>query len=71
MKPGEERFVRAGQPLRPEILVVDPKGAPVAQVPVRVELIERTWKREPPAGGQVRGRGELRASDRVAATSGP
>ncbi|WP_438021401.1 MG2 domain-containing protein [Sorangium sp. So ce315] len=38
-----ERFAKAGDVLRPEILAVDPKGARVAQVAVRVELVHRTW----------------------------
>ncbi|WP_437805258.1 Ig-like domain-containing protein [Sorangium sp. So ce1078] len=38
-----DRFAKAGDVLRPEILAVDPKGARVAQVAVRVELVHRTW----------------------------
>lgn len=38
-----ERFARAGDVIRPEILAVDPKGARVPQVAVRVELVHRTW----------------------------
>ncbi|WP_437662918.1 Ig-like domain-containing protein [Sorangium sp. So ce1182] len=38
-----ERFAKAGDVLRPEILAVDPKGARVAQVAVGVELVQRTW----------------------------
>ncbi|WP_437948993.1 Ig-like domain-containing protein [Sorangium sp. So ce296] len=38
-----DRFAKAGDVLRPEILAVDPKGARVAQVAVRVELVQRTW----------------------------
>ncbi|WP_437494697.1 MG2 domain-containing protein [Sorangium sp. So ce1014] len=38
-----DRFAKAGEVLRPEILAVDPKGARVAQVAVRVALVHRTW----------------------------
>ncbi|WP_234022507.1 alpha-2-macroglobulin family protein [Sorangium cellulosum] len=38
-----ERFAKAGDVLRPEILAVDPKGARVAQVGVGVALVQRTW----------------------------
>lgn len=36
-------FAKAGDTLQPEILAVDPKGARVARVPVKVELVQRTW----------------------------
>ena len=36
-------FVKAGDTVSPEILAVDPKGARVPRVPVKVELVQRTW----------------------------
>ena len=36
-------FVKAGDTVKPEILAVDPKGARVTKVPVRVDLVQRTW----------------------------
>lgn len=43
MKTGPDVFVKAGDTLKPQILAVDPKGARVAGVSVRAELVQRTW----------------------------
>lgn len=48
MRPPADRLVRARAEIRPEILVVDPKGARKSDAAVRLDLIERTWK---PKGG--------------------
>ncbi|MCC6557811.1 MAG: hypothetical protein IT372_33100, partial [Polyangiaceae bacterium] len=38
-----ELFVKAGDAVRPEILAVDPRGGRVPGVPVKVDLVQRTW----------------------------
>ncbi|NUQ76749.1 MAG: hypothetical protein HUU21_24705 [Polyangiaceae bacterium] len=55
MKPGADLFVAAGTPIAPEILAVDPKGARVSGVAVKVELLQRTWSlaRQKTAGGSL------------------
>ncbi|HZF52893.1 MAG TPA: MG2 domain-containing protein [Polyangiaceae bacterium] len=53
VKPGADLFVASGAAQRPEILAVDPKGARVPGVAVRVELLQRTWSlaRQKTGGG--------------------
>ncbi|MGK4004183.1 Ig-like domain-containing protein [Sorangium sp. So ce1036] len=48
-----ELFVEAGDVLRPEVLAVDPKGARVGKVAVRVELVQRTWTLAREASGSA------------------
>jgi hypothetical protein len=43
LRPTSDLFVKSGEPQKVEVLAVDPKGGHVAQVPVRVELVSRTW----------------------------
>jgi alpha-2-macroglobulin len=43
LDPGPDLFLKPGDPVKPKILAVDPKGAKVPQVPVTVELISRKW----------------------------
>ncbi len=43
IKPGADLFVKATDPVKPEILAVTPKGGHVAGVPVTVELVQRRW----------------------------
>ncbi len=43
VKAGPDLFVKATDPLKPEILAVDPRGARVAGVAVGVELVQRRW----------------------------
>ncbi|HLM72969.1 MAG TPA: MG2 domain-containing protein, partial [Polyangiaceae bacterium] len=55
LKPGADLFVPSGTPQKPEVLAVDPRGARVRGVAVRVELIQRTWSlaRQKTGGGAL------------------
>lgn len=43
LRPTGDVFVKSGEPQKVDVLAVEPSGARVAQVPVRVELVSRTW----------------------------
>ncbi|MFO0762492.1 MAG: MG2 domain-containing protein [Byssovorax sp.] len=43
MNAGPDLFVKPSDPVKPQILAVDPKGARVAGVNVTIELIQRKW----------------------------
>ncbi|MDI1430319.1 MG2 domain-containing protein [Polyangium sorediatum] len=53
LRTGSDLFVDAGKPVNPEVFAVDPKGARVAGVPIKIELVSRTWTvaRQATAGG--------------------
>ncbi|MRG96066.1 MG2 domain-containing protein [Polyangium spumosum] len=43
LRTGADLFVDAGKPVSPEVFAVDPRGARVAGVPIKLELVSRTW----------------------------
>jgi hypothetical protein len=43
LKPGAELFVKGTDPVKPEVLAVEPRGAHVSGAAVTVELIQRRW----------------------------
>lgn len=47
IKRRRDSFVKLGDKLEPEILVVDVAGKPLPKIAVKLELIERRWKRAP------------------------
>ncbi|MDI3282020.1 MG2 domain-containing protein [Polyangium sp. 15x6] len=53
LRTGADLFVDAGKPVSPEVFAVDPKGARVAGVPIKIELVSRTWTvaRQATSGG--------------------
>jgi alpha-2-macroglobulin len=67
VKPGADLFVKAADPVKPEVIAVQPKGGRVAGVPVTVELIQRryTVAKQQVGGGH---RTETTIDDRVVAT---
>lgn len=43
LKSGADLFVKPNEPVRPEVIAVDPKGGRVGSVSVTVELLSRKW----------------------------
>ena len=43
LRAGDDLFVKAADPLHPQVIAVDPKGARAASVPVTIELVQRKW----------------------------
>ncbi|APR79680.1 Large extracellular alpha-helical protein [Minicystis rosea] len=43
LKPSADLFVKASDPVKPEVLAVEPKGTKVSGVAVTVELLQRRW----------------------------
>lgn len=64
LRPGADLFVKSTDTVKPEVLAVDPKGARVAGVAVKVELVQRKWSVARQAvGGGYRTSSEI--TDRV------
>ena len=64
---GADLFLKPGDPAKPRVLTVDPKGAKVTGIPVTIELVQRKWTVAKQAvGGGFRTESTL--VDHVAAT---
>ncbi len=44
LRRGAQGYVKAGSDIHPEVLAIDPRGNTISNVPVRIELYERTYE---------------------------